>query len=162
MVENEAVTGSLPSRMNALARYGTSYSNPHQAQEIPPTPSEYEREPTLPSNNTSDERVRSPAPSWRGANGTTPTPSSTTRGAKRFHGSLNRGVVGERGDAGRMYADFMRYQRSGGGKAEPNNTVNGNNVVTPPAGTGKVLGSETDGEFPEEGGILDGVGDGGR
>ncbi|CAO1604945.1 hypothetical protein XANCAGTX0491_008485 [Xanthoria calcicola] len=158
MVENEAVTGSLPSRINALARYGTSYSNPHHTQEIPPTPSEYEREPTLPSNKTSDERVRSPAPSWRGANGTTPTPS-TTKGAKRFHGSLNRGV-GERGDAGRMYADFMRYQRSGG-KAEPN-TVNGNNVVTPPAGTGKVLGSEPDSEFPEEGGILDGVGDGGR
>ncbi|KAI4276739.1 MAG: hypothetical protein L6R38_005584 [Xanthoria sp. 2 TBL-2021] len=157
MVENEAVTGSLPSRTNALARYGTSYSNPHHTQEIPPTPSEYEREPTLDSNKNSDERVRSPAPSWRGANGTTPTPGNTT-GAKRFHGSLNRGD-GERGDPGRMYADFMRYQRSGG-KAGQNN-VNGN-VVTPPAGTGKVLGSEPDSGFQEEGGILDGVGDGGR
>ncbi|KAL8982468.1 MAG: hypothetical protein Q9205_003036 [Flavoplaca limonia] len=159
MVENKTVTGSLPSRTNALARYGTSYSNPHHTHEIQPTPSEYEREPTLDSSNkTSDERVRSPAPSWRGVNGATPTPSHST-GAKRFHGSLKRGDA-DRGDPGRMYADFMRYQRSGGAKAGQGN-VNGN-VVTPPAGTGKVLGSEPDSEFQEEGGILDGVGDGGR
>ena len=159
MVENETVTGSLPSRTNALARYGTSYSNPHHTHEIPPTPSEYEREPTLDnsSNKTSDERVRSPAPSWRGVNGATPTPGHGT-GAKRFHGSLKRGDA-DRSDPGRMYADFMRYQRSGGGKSGQGN-VNGN--VTPPAGTGKVLGSEPDTEFQEEGGILDGVGDGGR
>ncbi|KAL8849915.1 MAG: hypothetical protein Q9221_005134 [Calogaya cf. arnoldii] len=157
MVENEAVTGSLPSRANALARYGTPYSNPHHTQEIPPTPSEYEREPTLNSNKNSDERVRSPAPSWRGANGNTHTPSNTM-GAKRFHGSLNRGD-GEKGDPGRMYADFMRYERSGGKGGQ--NNVNGN-VVTPPAGTGRVLGSEPDSEFQEEAEVLDGIGDGGR
>ncbi|KAL8785227.1 MAG: hypothetical protein Q9213_003496 [Squamulea squamosa] len=163
MVENEAVTGSLPSRTNALARYGTSYPNPNRV--IPPTPSEYEREPTLDSNSkTSDARVRSPAPSWRVANGATPTPQNAT-GAKRFHGTLKgRSDVGA--DAGRRYADFMRYQRSSGEGGQ--NGVNGNEIagtpmaMTPPAGTGKVLGSEPDTEYQGEGGVLDGVGDGGR
>ncbi|KAL8995246.1 MAG: hypothetical protein Q9169_004982 [Polycauliona sp. 2 TL-2023] len=193
MVEKEPVTGSLASRTDALSRYGhgtstSSYS--HGAPEIPPTPSEYEREPSgfnVDINNSSaknsDERVRSPAPEWRGngagVNGVamTPTPTHTQsgggsgsgnvgQGAKRFHGSLKR----DEGDPGRMYADFMRYQRGsgGGGKGGGNGSVNGNvggamGVVTPPAGMGRVLGSdEADSEVHEEGGLLDGVGDGGR
>ncbi|KAL8686276.1 MAG: hypothetical protein Q9224_005497, partial [Gallowayella concinna] len=137
MVENETVTGSLPSRTNnALARFGSSYSSPHHHHhEIPPTPSEYEREPINFEPKTSDERVRSPAPSWRGTNGNTPSPlpphnknttTTTTSGsgggggAKRFHGNLNKsdGEAGEKsGDSNtnnnnnRMYADFMRYAR---------------------------------------------------
>ncbi|KAL8766340.1 MAG: hypothetical protein Q9209_006867 [Squamulea sp. 1 TL-2023] len=167
MVENEAVTGSLPSRTNALARYGTSYFNPHHNREIPPTPSEYEREPTVDSNSKINSgRVRSPAPSWRVANGATPTPQNTT-GAKRFHGTF-KGRSNAVADPGRMYGDFMRYQRNSGEGGQ--NHVNGNEnenagipmVMTPPAGTGKVLGSEPDTEYQGEGGILDGVGDGGR
>ncbi|KAL8733722.1 MAG: hypothetical protein Q9166_001915 [cf. Caloplaca sp. 2 TL-2023] len=169
MVENETVTGSLPSRANALARYGRSYSNPHHNQEIPPTPSEYEREPNNFEPKSSDERVRSPAPSWRG-DGVTPTPTkpsqpnSTGGGAKRFHGSLNKGNDGEKGDPSRMYADFMRYRRSNK-RSDTQITMNGNmmtpTIMTPPAGTGKVLGSEPDSEVQEDG-MLDGVGDGGR
>ena len=161
MVENEPVTGSLLAHSAPLARY----SNPHRAPEIPPTPSAYEREPIMDSNSTNDERVRSPAPSWRGTNGTTPTTSgrnSGTNGAKRFHGSLNnRGD--ERPDPARMHADFLRYQRSNG--KDGSNHVNGYGAtptpMTPPAGTGRVLGSEPDNEY-QENGALDGLGDGGR
>ncbi|KAL8926487.1 MAG: hypothetical protein Q9172_001790 [Xanthocarpia lactea] len=162
MVENESVTGSL-ARSATLARY----SNPHRAPEIPPTPSVYEREPIIDSNSMNDERVRSPAPSWGGTNGTTPTTSgrnSGTNGAKRFHGSLNnRGD--ERPDPARMHADFLRYQRSNGRGGSNHVNGNGNGSIptpmTPPAGTGRVLGSEPDSEF-QENGALDGIGDGGR
>ncbi|KAL8817155.1 MAG: hypothetical protein Q9223_003955, partial [Gallowayella weberi] len=119
MVENETITGSLPSRTNALDRFGTSYSTPHPV--IPPTPSEYEREPINfePIKPSDEQRVRSPTPSWRGGgtNGNTPSPAAAPTstkpsggGAKRFHGSLSKGdgtAVGEKGDANKLYADFM-------------------------------------------------------
>ncbi|KAL8799437.1 MAG: hypothetical protein Q9182_005881 [Xanthomendoza sp. 2 TL-2023] len=181
MVENETITGSLPSRTNALARFGTSYSSPHPV--IPPTPSEYEREPINFDPKPSDERIRSPAPSWRGTNGTTPSsPAPTSKkpsgggggggggGAKRFHGNLNKGdgAAGEKGDTNKLYADFMRYARTDGkGNSNRVNGVGseGNSmmVMTPPAGTGKVLGSEPDtGSEVHEDGVLEGVGDPGR
>lgn len=160
MVENETITGSLPSRTNAITRYGSTYTT--QNHEIPPTPSEHEREVRESQETSNEHRVRSPAPSWRG--NTTSTPSK-----------VNGNVERER-DSGRIYADFMRNQRSGNsGRGGPHNvhknlfmdtSGNGNGnaqvpaMATPPAGTGKVLGSEMD-DVGLEDGMLDGVGDGG-
>ncbi|KAL8704380.1 MAG: hypothetical protein Q9201_002449 [Fulgogasparrea decipioides] len=174
MVENETVTGSLPSRNNAIARYGHQDQN----QEIipPATPSEYiERDESRINNG--DERVRSPAPSWRG----TMNAAGTPKDIRHVNGNVG-GRGAERGeDPGRMYAEFMRHQRggntTGGGSKRfhmdlenTRNQLNGVNGVngkasvlhpamaTPVGGTGKVLGSEVG----DEDGLLDGVGDGGR
>lgn len=164
MVENETVTGSLPSRTNAITRYGSTYTN----HEIPPTPSEYEREARETKDTVDENRVRSPAPSWRG----TSTPSNNPNPNPR---TVNGNVERER-DSGKIYADFMRNQKSGNStRGGPHNvhrnlfmdtSVNGNvnaqapAMATPPAGTGKVLGSEVDDVVLEDG-ILEGVGDGG-
>lgn len=160
MVENETVTGSLASRTNAIARYGSTYTN--KDREIPPTPSEFEREP-LPHERQdtkgSGERVRSPAPEWRGTN---TAPNMNGNGAKRFHADVGKEKASER-----MYADFVRQERGGkGGHNVHRNLFSSNGdangiipaLATPPAGTGRVLGSE----FGEEEGLLDGVGDPGR
>ena len=158
MVENEAVTGSLPSRTNAITRYGSTYTT--QNHEIPPTPSEYEREPR--ESQETNERVRSPAPSWRGTN-STPT---NNLNSKTVNGSINKDKD--------LYADFMRNQRNGDSNRNGPHNVHRNMflnatgnakangvpaMATPPTGTGKVLGSETDEGL--EDGMLDGVGDGG-
>lgn len=82
MVENELVTGSLASRQEALGRYNG---------EIPPTPSEYERE------NLSDE-----------GGGTTGAFERSMSGTIREE---RRGKVGSEG--GRLYADFMRNVEGG-------------------------------------------------
>lgn len=63
----------------------------------------------------------------------------------------------------------MRYARTNGKGGQNHVNVNGNGnamtptVMTPPAGTGKVLGSEPDtGSEVHEDGVLEGLGDGGR
>ncbi|KAL8718740.1 MAG: hypothetical protein Q9225_004158 [Loekoesia sp. 1 TL-2023] len=162
MVENETVTGSLPSRANAITRYGSTYTN--QNHDIQSTASEYEREPR--ESQEINDRVRSPAPSWRG----TSSKPTNNLDSRTVNGNIDREK-----DPGKMYADFMRNQRSGNSVKsnshnvhrnmflDANANVNGNAIpamATPPAGTGKVLGSETD-EGGLEDGIMDGVGDGG-
>ncbi|KAL8941867.1 MAG: hypothetical protein Q9211_001638 [Gyalolechia sp. 1 TL-2023] len=166
MVENETVTGSLPSRANAIAtRHASIYTT--QTHEIPSTPSEYEREVRESHDTPNGHRVRSPAPSW-------PTSTSpNNRNPRTTNGNVGR--ERER-DSGKIYADFMRNQRSGNSeRGGPHNvhrnlfmdpSVNGNGnsqapaMATPPAGTGKVLGSEMD-DVGLEDGMLEGVGDGG-
>ncbi|KAL8738092.1 MAG: hypothetical protein Q9181_001078 [Wetmoreana brouardii] len=178
MVENETVTGSLPSRNNAITRYGHQHQNP---EILPPTtPSEYTERENQSQIKNSDERVRSPAPSWRG----TMNAAGTPKDYRHVNGNVGGRGVEREGDPGRMYAEFMRHQRggnttgSGGGGSKrfhmdlenTRNELNGVNGVngkatalqpalaTPVGGTGKVLGSEVG----DEDGLLDGVGDGGR
>ncbi|KAL8938903.1 MAG: hypothetical protein Q9216_003647 [Gyalolechia sp. 2 TL-2023] len=168
MVENETVTGSLPSRTHAITRYGSTYTN--QNHEIPPTPSEYEREVRDSQDTSNEQRFRSPAPSWRGNTKSTPSNNPNPR-------AVNGNAERERErDSGKVYADFMRNQRSShSGRGGPHNVhrnlfmeanVNGNvnaqvaAVATPPAGTGRVIGGATD-DVGLEDGILEGVGDGG-
>lgn len=88
MVENEPVTGSLASRHAALNRFNNN-------NEIPPTPSEYQREMNIGSDT--DE--------GGGARGTFErSTSGQIRGERR-------GKFGSEG--GRLYADFMQ---NGGGR----------------------------------------------
>ncbi|KAL8905978.1 MAG: hypothetical protein Q9207_002309 [Kuettlingeria erythrocarpa] len=193
MVENETVTGSLPSRTNAITRYGSTYTGnnhtnqqpqehqPQLSQQIdnPPTPSVYDRDrDSLLNNNNNNNDTQSPKLNgeWRGpqnfSSSTPSTPSNlhNTNGAKRFHAD----VGGREKERGRVYPDFMR----GPPKLEKHNvhrnlfsegvvngvTTNGasggGGMVSPPAGTGRVLlEDEVDGEANGEDGMLDGVGD---
>ncbi|KAL8689407.1 MAG: hypothetical protein Q9218_004919, partial [Villophora microphyllina] len=113
MVENETVTGSLPSRTNAIQRYGQP-QHQHQERYIDDAGSDYERDPSHPVQKTSDERVRSPAPSSRGTNRNhnhnigSPTPSNNPT---RFtNGNTANGIRDS--DPQKMYAEFMRHQPS--------------------------------------------------
>ncbi|KAL9604551.1 MAG: hypothetical protein Q9219_000516 [cf. Caloplaca sp. 3 TL-2023] len=167
MVENETVTGSLPSRNHAIARFGSYANSP--THQILPTPSEYDHEPREPQHTSNEFRIRSPAPSSRRDGNSAP--------ANKVHSTTVNGNVDREKDPGRMYADFMRNQRSGtSGRGGPHNVhrnmflestanTNGNaqgpTVPTPAAGLGKVISNETDSVALEDG-LLDGVGDGGE
>lgn len=94
MVENELVTGSLASRQAALNRYNN---------EIPPTPSEYQRESHIGSDTDEGGGVKGMLESRKGASER--SPSGQVRGERR-------GKVGSEG--GRLYSDFMK--NAGGGK----------------------------------------------
>lgn len=94
MVENEQVTGGLASRDMALRRYG----------EVPPTPSEYERE---------------DYPSAKIGGGGGDKISGYGNGTKK-------GYYGAKDESGRLYADFLRSQ----GKVP----ANGNERATEVAG----------------------------
>ncbi|KAL8929928.1 MAG: hypothetical protein Q9208_001072 [Pyrenodesmia sp. 3 TL-2023] len=187
MVENETVTGSLPSRANAITRYGSTYTNhttnhtnqqpQHQLpqnNDHPPTPSAYnpdrDRSPFLSSNNNNDtqspkpsgsERLRSPPPEWRGLTSTPPN-INNTNGAKRFHTD-----VGNREkERGRMYAPPKLEKHNvhrnlfseGLANGVSDGGGGGGGMVSPPAGTGRVLLSDDD-EDGEGEGMLNGVGD---
>ena len=94
MVENEQVTGGLASRDMALRRYG----------EVPPTPSEYEREDYAQSKTDGG-------------------------GGERIDGYGNGTKSGKytaQEESGRLYAEFLRDQ----GKATPN----GNEQIAEVAG----------------------------
>ena len=94
MVENELVTGSLASRQAALNRYNN---------EIPATPSEYQRE----------SHIGSDTDEGGGAKGTFESPRAAF--ARSQSGQVReerRGKIGSEG--GRLYAEFMR--NAGGGK----------------------------------------------
>lgn len=93
MVENEPVTGSLASRQAALNRYNNN--------EIPPTPSEYQREMHIGSDTDESGGARGTFESQRGAF------ERTASGQIREE---RKGKVGSEG--GRLYADFMK---NGGG-----------------------------------------------
>lgn len=95
MVENELVTGSLASRQAAINRFHNS--------EIPPTPSEYQREMHLGSDTDEGGKPRGTFESSRGG---------FERSASGQIRDERRGKVGSEG--GRLYADFMR--NGGGGK----------------------------------------------
>lgn len=95
MVENELVTGSLASRQAALHRFNTN--------EIPPTPSEYQRETHIGSDTDDGGGARGTFESQRGAFG---------RSASGQIREERKGKVGSEG--GRLYADFMK--NGGGGK----------------------------------------------
>ncbi len=199
MVENETVTGSLPSRTNAITRYGSTYTGnnhtiqqPHEHQpqlsqqnDNPPTPSVYDRDRDSHLNNDDSqspkpngERLRSPPPEWRGPqNSSSSTPSTpsnlhnNTNGAKRFHAD----VGGREKERGRMYPEFMRgpppktekhnvhrnlFSEGVVNGVTTNGAGGGGGMVSPPAGTGRVLlEDEVDGEANGEDGMLDGVGD---
>jgi hypothetical protein len=96
MVENELVTGSLASRTAALNRYNEP--------QVPPTPSEYQRESdSIDSNNAISNGVE-----------------EGRSGHARFDRSMSghaRGGGGQKAgsEGGRLYADFMRNGGFGGG-----------------------------------------------
>ena len=96
MVENELVTGSLASRQAALNRYTNN--------EIPPTPSEYQREAQIGSDTDEGGGARGTFENQRG----------------RFEGSASGQIREERkkkigSEGGRLYSDFMK--NGGGAKA---------------------------------------------
>ncbi|KAL9071653.1 MAG: hypothetical protein Q9161_004078 [Pseudevernia consocians] len=109
MVENELVTGSLASRQAALNRYNNN--------EIPPTPSEYQREIHIGSDTDDGSGVRATFESQRGV---------FERSASGQIREERKGKVGSEG--GRLYADFMKH--GGGGKLSmdgmPEEIRNGN------------------------------------
>lgn len=111
MVENELVTGSLASRQAALNRYNNN-------NEIPPTPSEYQREMHVGSDTDEGGGARRTFESQRGG---------FERSASGQIKDERKGRVGSEG--GRLYADFMK--NGDGGKmsmddmAEENGTGNG-------------------------------------
>ena len=96
MVENEPVTGSLASRHAALNRFN---NNNH---EIPPTPSEYQREMNIGSDTDEGGGARGTFESQRG---------QFERSASGQIREERRGKIGSEG--GRLYADFMK---NGGGR----------------------------------------------
>jgi len=101
MVENELVTGSLASRTAALNRFNEP--------QVPPTPSEYQREST---SMDSDAGIGNGV--GNGGEG---------GGGARFERSMSGHVRGDRGknvgsEGGRLYADFMRNGGMGGGQGE--------------------------------------------
>ena len=102
MVENELVTGSLASRQAALNRYNN---------EIPPTPSEYQRESHI-GSDTED-----------GGSGTKvlfESPKATfERSPSGQVREERKGKVGSEG--GRLYADFMK--NAAGGKMSVDNNM---------------------------------------
>lgn len=107
MVENEVVTGSLASRQAALNRYNNN--------EIPPTPSEYQREMHVGSDT--DEAA--------GARGTFESQTGVfERSASGQIREERKGKVGSEG--GRLYADFMK--NGGGAKTSMDGTAEGNGV----------------------------------
>lgn len=102
MVENEQVTGGLASREMLLRRYG----------EVPPTPSEYEREdyPHPPSAFAAGK------PSYyNGANCSGPKTNGGQIGNAVNNTNNNNNINGTHGESARLYADFMRVQAKGGG-----------------------------------------------
>lgn len=111
MVENEVVTGSLASRQAALNRYNNNSNN----NEIPPTPSEYQREMHIGSDTDDGGGVRATFESQRGG---------FERSASGQIRDERKGKVGSEG--GRLYADYMR--NGGGGKLSMDGMpeVNGN------------------------------------
>lgn len=120
MVENELVTGSLASRQAALNRYNNN--------EIPPTPSEYQRE--MPIGSDTDE--------GGGARGTLEDPRGVFgRSASGQIREERKGKVGSEG--GRLYADFMK--NGGGGKMSMDGTAVENGVGNG-NGTGQMNGAD--------------------
>ena len=108
MVENELVTGSLASRQAALHRFNNN--------EIPPTPSEYQRETHIGSDTDDGGGARGTFESQRGAFG------RSVSGQIREE---RKGKVGSEG--GRLYADFMK--NGGGGKMSMDSgSVEGNGI----------------------------------
>lgn len=113
MVENELVTGSLASRQAALNRFNNN--------EIPPTPSEYQRETNIGSDTDEGGGARGTFESQRGA---------FERSASGQIREERKGKIGSEG--GRLYADFMK--NGGGGKmsmdgmVEQNGAPNGNGI----------------------------------
>lgn len=105
MVENELVTGSLASRQAALNRYHNN--------EIPPTPSEYQREMNIGSDTDDGSGARGTFESQRGV---------FERSASGQIREERKGKVGSEG--GRLYADFMK--NGGGGKLSMDDTVEAN------------------------------------
>lgn len=106
MVENELVTGSLASRQAALHRFNNN--------EIPPTPSEYQRETHIGSDTDDGGGARGTFESQRGAFG---------RSASGQIREERKGKVGSEG--GRLYADFMK---NGGGKMSMDTEENGTGI----------------------------------
>lgn len=98
MVENELVTGSLASRQAALNRYNN---------EIPPTPSEYQRESHIGSDTDEGGGAAGGVfESRKGASGRSPS-------GQQVREERRRGKVD--GEGRRLYADFMK-NTAGGGK----------------------------------------------
>lgn len=99
MVENELVTGSLASRTAALNRYNEP--------QVPPTPSEYQRESdSIDSNDAISNGV-----------------GEGRAGHARFERSMSghaRGGGGQKAgsEGGRLYAEFMRNGGVGGGNGD--------------------------------------------
>lgn len=114
MVENELVTGSLASRQAALNRFNNNNNNNN---EIPPTPSEYQREALNFGSDTDDGGgARGTFESQRGNFG---------RSASGQIREERKGKVGSEG--GRLYADFMR--NGGGGKMSMDSGLVGENGI---------------------------------
>ena len=113
MVENELVTGSLASRQAALNRYN----------EIPPTPSEYQRESHI-GSDTEDGSARATFESQKGAS------ERNTNGQIREE---RNGKVGS--ESGRLYNDFMK--NAGGGKMSMDSMAEENG-----AGIGQLDGAD--------------------
>ena len=172
MVENEQVTGTLPSRerMNR-ERFGAE-----KAGEIPNTPSEYEREDSSVKNMVSAADGRRERESQR-------SHRQTTAKINGYHpesgpGSNSRSQPPQlNGEAGRAYADFMRGQQQPNGNQGPVQTqspyshrINEDHYYQsqqrsqprreqPVIGPGKVMSTESDGEedgMMGQGGGIDG------
>ncbi|KAL8819895.1 MAG: hypothetical protein Q9191_007631, partial [Dirinaria sp. TL-2023a] len=116
MVENEQVTGTLPSRDRAIThRFGVD--RPH---EIPSTPSEYEKEdPSVRHvNNTAEGRRNIMAERQRSHHHQPTTTTTTINGSPYGSGPSSRnGTAGPGpgypdGENGKLYADFMRTQQA--------------------------------------------------
>ncbi|KAL8715261.1 MAG: hypothetical protein Q9220_001219 [cf. Caloplaca sp. 1 TL-2023] len=136
MVENESVTGSLPSRERAQRE---RFSGNHKA--IPMGGSEYEREDPASAQADHDEQTDDTA---------SPPPAHYSSSSRRGDptNDNDRPVNGQNDQSrGDFYAEFLRQ---GSAKrfhrhpitSPPNGTKSPPMVMTPPAGTGKVLGIE--------------------
>ena len=158
MVENEQVTGTLPSRERALIhRFGVD--RPHEIQSMP---SEYENEGSSARNlnGTADGR-RDMADRQRSYR----QPTNTVNGSSHGDGSSRLN-----GDNGKLYADFMRSQQNQAQNHNPyaHRANEGHHYQArraqsrtveqqQPVGPGKVMTSESESE-DEEGMMGQGVG----
>ena len=119
MVENEQVTGTLPSRDRAhRERLGIE-----KAGEIPHTPSEYEREDSNTRNFTSAADARRERENQRPHRHATITSNGDP--SMYGYGSSHRSQPPQmNGEAGRAYADFMRNQQQSNGNQTQTQTPN--------------------------------------
>ena len=157
MVENEQVTGSLASREMLLRRY---------AGEVPPTPSEYEREDNTFLSSTSSSAMAMAKPPV-GGGGYHSSGTASTSASRAIHGTGGGGGGGgshsQQNNAGgngnninnnnslpvginnaetaRMYAEFLHMQTLASPTKNKVEEMNGEGVVT----DGMLMGSDEGG-----------------
>lgn len=120
MVENEQVTGTLPSRLR-------DRNGAERAGEIPNTPSEYEREDNSVQNFMSAADGRRERENQRPRRETLSNGNGTSNGISNGYGqrSNSRNQPPQlNGEAGRAYADFMRGQQTPNGNTTQHQSPN--------------------------------------